>query len=52
MSEDTIAKHVPLTLAATLLASTVAGARAQTAQVHDAHHPAATQTATDAPLPG
>jgi hypothetical protein len=47
-----MAKHVPLTLAAALLASTVAGASAQTTQDHEAHPPAATQTATDAPFPG
>jgi hypothetical protein len=52
MLEDTMAKNTPLTLAAILLASTVAGASAQTTQDHEAHHPAATQTATDAPLPG
>lgn len=35
-----MSKHTPLTLAAILLATTVAAASAQTAQDHSAHHPA------------
>jgi hypothetical protein len=48
-----MAKHAPLTLAAALLATTVAAASAQTAQDHAAHHPAdATQPAAESSLPG
>ena len=51
-----MAKHTPLTLAAILLATTVAAASAQTTQDHAAHHPAeSAQAAGDAtapPLPG
>jgi hypothetical protein len=52
-SEDIMARHAPLTLAAALLATTVAAASAQTAQDHAAHHPAdATQPAAESSLPG
>jgi hypothetical protein len=36
--EDTMTRHASLTLAAALLATTVAAASAQTAQDHNAHH--------------
>ncbi len=44
-----MAKHTSLTLAAILLATTVAAASAQTAQDHAAHHPA--DSASDATAP-
>lgn len=51
-----MAKHTSLTLAAILLATTVATASAQTAQDHAAHHPAdsaqATNDAAAPPQPG
>jgi hypothetical protein len=40
-------RHASLTLAAALLATTMAAASAQTAQDHAAHHPDAAQAATD-----
>ena len=47
-----MSKHTPLTLAAILLATTVAAASAQTAQDHAAHHPAdSTLAANDAAAP-
>ena len=47
-----MSKHAPLTLAAILLATTVAAASAQTAQDHAAHHPAeSAQAASDASAP-
>ena len=45
-----MSKHTPMTLAAILLATTVAAASAQTAQDHAAHHPAAAEA--DARAPG
>jgi hypothetical protein len=44
-------KHTSLTLAAALLATTIAAASAQTAQDHEAHHPAGTQAATGTTAP-
>ncbi len=47
-----MSRHTPLTLAAILLATTVAAASAQTAQDHASHHPSdATLAASDATAP-
>ena len=51
MPEDTMAKHVPLTIAAALLATTVAAATAQTAKDIESHHIAASQAIADAAAP-
>ena len=51
MPEDTMAKQFPLTIAAALLATTVAAATAQTAKDIESHHIAASQAAADAAAP-
>jgi hypothetical protein len=46
-----MAKHISLTLAAALLATTFAAASAQTTQNHEAHHPGGTEATTGATAP-
>ena len=43
-----MARHIPLTLAAALLATTIGAASAQTAQDRETHHPATAPATTDA----